>query len=78
MMLWMLTHYIADAHMPFHCDNRALASTADQDTHCDVEKLWGEQVPELFKAKNDPGHKPNPDPGRRNAHRFKVRRPELR
>lgn len=51
MMLWMLTHYIADAHMPFHSDNRALASTADQDTHCDIEKLWGEQVPELFKAK---------------------------
>lgn len=21
------------------------------DTHCDIEKLWGEQVPEIFKAK---------------------------
>jgi hypothetical protein len=48
MMLWMASHYIADAHMPFHCDNRALASTAKQDTHCDIEKLWGKQVPTRF------------------------------
>lgn len=51
MMMWMASHYIADAHMPFHCDNRALASTSEQDTHCDMEKLWGEQVSELFHAK---------------------------
>ena len=50
MMLWMLSHYVADAHMPFHSDNRALASTAQQKTHSAIEKLWGEQVPEIFKA----------------------------
>lgn len=50
--LWMMSHYIADAHMPFHTDNRALASTAKQDTHCDVEKEWGEQVNQLFHAKS--------------------------
>lgn len=51
MTLWMVSHYIADAHMPFHCDNRALASTAKQKTHCDVEDLWGKQVSELFHSK---------------------------
>lgn len=50
MFLWMASHYIADAHMPFHCDNRALASTAKQSTHCDVENIWGEQVPKLFHS----------------------------
>lgn len=50
--LWMASHYIADAHVPFHCDNRSLASTTDQDTHCDVEKLWGAQVSELFHSNN--------------------------
>lgn len=50
-MLWMVSHYIADAHMPFHCDNRALASTAHQKTHCDMEDLWGKQVSKLFHSK---------------------------
>jgi hypothetical protein len=54
----MASHYIADAHMPFHCDNRALASTAKQKTHGDIEDLWGKQVAELFHAdkilKNSP------------------------
>ncbi len=52
MMLWMASHYIADAHMPFHCDNRALASTSKQKTHCAVEDLWGDQVSGLFHSKN--------------------------
>ena len=52
MTLWMASHYIADAHMPFHCDNRALASTAKQKTHCDVENLWGKQVPSVFHSGN--------------------------
>jgi hypothetical protein len=38
--------------MPFHCDNRSLASTAKQDTHGDVEDLWGKQVSEVFHSKN--------------------------
>ncbi len=44
---WMASHYIADAHMPFHCDNRAFGT----ETHAAVEDLWGEQVPPLFHAK---------------------------
>ena len=50
MTLWMASHYIADSHMPFHCDNRALASTAKQKTHGDVEELWGKQVPDAFHS----------------------------
>jgi hypothetical protein len=49
--LWMMSHYIADAHMPFHCDNRALASTAKQKTHKEVEDIWGKQVSKLFHSK---------------------------
>lgn len=51
MMMWMVSHYVADAHMPFHCDNRGLASTTKQKTHGAVEDIWGEQVAELFRAK---------------------------
>ena len=50
MTFWMASHYIADAHMPFHCDNRALASTAKQGTHSAVEELWGKQVPPVFHS----------------------------
>jgi len=51
-LLWMLTHYIADAHMPFHCDNRAIASTTKQTTHTAIEKKWGEEVPDIFRSEN--------------------------
>lgn len=51
MTLWMTSHYIADSHMPFHCDNRALASTSKQDTHGEVEDIWGKQVSNLFHSK---------------------------
>ncbi len=50
MNLWMASHYIADAHMPFHCDNRALASTAAQKTHGAIEDEWGKQVPKTFHS----------------------------
>jgi hypothetical protein len=50
-MMWMASHYIADGHMPFHCDNRNLASTSSkQNAHSKIEDLWGDQVPALFKA----------------------------
>jgi len=49
MMLWMLSHYVADGHMPFHSDNRTVASTsANSNTHGAMEDLWGEQVPPFF------------------------------
>ena len=48
MVLWMASHYIADAHMPFHCDNRALAASKKEGAHGPVEDLWGKQVPSVF------------------------------
>jgi hypothetical protein len=36
--MWMTSHTTADAHMPFHCDNRFLASSTDDD---DDDKLAG-------------------------------------
>lgn len=50
MTLWMASHYIADAHVPVHCDNRAFASSTKQKTHCDIENLWGDQVPATFHS----------------------------
>ena len=50
-MLWMTSHYVADAHMPFHCDNRKLAATSSgKNAHGNMEDLWGKQVPALFRA----------------------------
>jgi hypothetical protein len=49
--------------MPFHCDNRILASTTEDKTgaatggtkkkkaHSAIEDEWGKQVPDLFHAK---------------------------
>jgi len=51
LVLWMVSHYVADAHMPFHCDSRALASTKGGKAHSQVEEIWGRQLPELFKSK---------------------------
>lgn len=51
-MMWMLSHYVADSHMPFHSDNRILASSdTKHKAHSGIETLWGKQVPALFKAK---------------------------
>jgi len=52
-MMWMTSHYVADAHMPFHCDNRNLASTSSvKNAHSKIEELWGAQVPVLLQAKS--------------------------
>lgn len=49
--MWTLSHYVADAHMPHHCDNRKLASTsATKKLHCEIEEEWGKQLPSVFMA----------------------------
>lgn len=48
-MLWMLSHYVADANVFVHCDGRALATGQ---THSDIEANWGAQVPEFFAAES--------------------------
>ena len=39
MRFYIMSHYIADAHMPLHCDARPLG-----DIHADVEKQWENNV----------------------------------
>lgn len=43
-LLFMLSHYVADAHMPLHCDSRSFSSGAD--IHGHIEKQWEKAVEE--------------------------------
>ncbi|MFC2076853.1 hypothetical protein ACFLT7_07210 [candidate division KSB1 bacterium] len=53
LLLFMLSHYIADAHMPFHCDNRKFSDGAD--IHAKMEKEWEGMIEHcyLIDEKND-------------------------
>jgi len=42
---FMLSHYIADAHMPLHCDARAF----DDRIHGIIETYWEKQINEWYK-----------------------------
>jgi hypothetical protein len=39
---FMLSHYIADAHVPFHCDIRRFSSGSD--IHAKMEKKWDDMI----------------------------------
>lgn len=43
LILFMLSHYIADAHMPMHCDARP-GDLGSFDLHAAVEQVWEEEV----------------------------------
>jgi hypothetical protein len=45
--LFMLSHYIADAHMPYHCDSRKFSQEAD--IHGKIEALWDEEIRQCYK-----------------------------
>jgi hypothetical protein len=45
--LFMLSHYIADAHMPLHCDSRRFSEGAD--IHATIEGIWEDEVRKQFK-----------------------------
>jgi hypothetical protein len=45
-LMFMLSHYIADAHVPFHCDSRSLSDGCD--LHGYVEKLWDEEIKKYY------------------------------
>ena len=38
LLLFMLSHYVADAHMPFHCDSRRFS--AGENLHAHIEDDW--------------------------------------
>jgi hypothetical protein len=41
-ILFMLSHYIADAHMPFHCDQRPFSDGPN--LHAQIEEAWEQEV----------------------------------
>jgi hypothetical protein len=45
--LFMLSHYIADAHMPLHCDSRRFSSASD--IHAKIEGAWDKEIRKHFK-----------------------------
>lgn len=71
LLLFILSHYIADAHMPFHCDARAF-STKGRDLHGKMEGVWDDtiracyQIDEenerfIYDPRNYPMKNPNND-----------------
>ena len=48
MRFYIFSHYIADGHMPFHCDARSLDTL-----HAEMEKDWENQVKKSYKIDTD-------------------------
>jgi len=44
--LFMLSHYVADAHVPFHCDSRRFSEGAD--IHGKMEKEWDKEIQKFY------------------------------
>jgi hypothetical protein len=47
-LLFMLSHYIADAHVPLHCDNRQFSK--GKNMHDKLEKDWEEEILKFYKV----------------------------
>jgi hypothetical protein len=48
LLIFMLSHYVADAHMPLHCDNRP--GTLDNfNLHDAIEQAWEEEVVSFYE-----------------------------
>jgi len=50
-IFFMLSHYIADAHMPLHCDVRQFSE--GEDLHAHIEKIWDDWVRDCFSIDFD-------------------------
>lgn len=48
MRFFILSHYIADCHMPLHCDDRSFSS--GDNLHGYIEGLWDKQVKKSYKV----------------------------
>ena len=48
LLLFMLSHYVADAHMPMHCDSRK-DSFLGFDIHAAAEDVWNVEVVRYYK-----------------------------
>ena len=51
MYFFMLSHFLADVSMPFHCDGRKLAGY-DEGLHKELEDYWSRRVGTGFEKKN--------------------------
>lgn len=51
MRFFILSHYIADAHMPLHCDARSFCNS--NEVHTFIEKEWDEMVRAAYKIDED-------------------------
>lgn len=47
LLFFMLSHYVADAHMPLHCDARAFSS--GKDVHAKIEDDWDKLVKKHYE-----------------------------
>jgi len=72
-LLFMLSHYVADAHVPFHCDSRRFS--AEKNIHGKLEKVWDDAIKEYFLLDKDnerffydPDGYPLPDPDKKQAY----------
>jgi hypothetical protein len=50
-LFFMLSHYIADAHMPLHCDERRFSD--GDNIHAHIEKLWDEEIKDCYEIDSD-------------------------
>lgn len=50
-LFFMLSHYIADAHMPLHCDARAFSS--EDDIHGYIEGKWDDVIRDCYSINED-------------------------
>ena len=47
MRFFILSHYIADCHMPLHCDNRQFSG--GQDLHGYIEGIWDKEIRKSYQ-----------------------------
>lgn len=47
LLLFMLSHYIADAHMPLHCDDRKFSE--GKGIHAHMEKEWDDEIEHYYE-----------------------------
>ena len=51
LLLFMLSHYVADAHMPFHCDSRRFSEGIDLHGH--IEGEWDGMIRRHYRIDED-------------------------
>lgn len=51
LLLFMLSHYVADAHMPFHCDSRKFSE--GMDLHGHIEGEWDDMIRHYYRVDED-------------------------